>query len=143
MRRVTMGRRNEVVAFLLAAASAAFLLAFVSVAKDAFWGRSQFFEPTKFAIDVVGWSIVAFPFALLASTVLGVPMFILFSRTIGVNVATTLFSGYVVGALACLAVNDFRLFHGDVETALFVYGPIGVASSAMFWFMWRGGKQSA
>jgi hypothetical protein len=95
--------------------------------------------PAEFEFDLyaVGWFLALYLLSVVFVLLIGLPIFLLFSRMRLVNWWSAILGG-VLGGAAVLTILGFRNLSSH---AFVLYGLIGAATGLTFWFVWRLGPE--
>jgi hypothetical protein len=121
-----------VVAFLVAPLIAAFSL---SVAGSVETGLTNFS-----LLVLLGWTVVFYFYAALATAVLGLPSFLLLRKLGVVRWWSAILVGIAVGIVVFVLVDPRGLAAVLSEPRSIVWGGIGALSAFAFWAIWRRGQ---
>ena len=88
---------------------------------------------------LLGWTIVCYVYAAMATVALGLPSFLLLSKLDAVSWWSATLVGIVVGIIVFVVVNPGGMSAVLSEARSIVWGGVGALSAFVFWVIWRLG----
>ena len=122
-----------VVAFIVSPLVAAFCLSFAGAVTTANSGL----------VELIGWTVVFYPYAAIAAVVLGLPSFLILRKFGAIRWWSTMLVGVAVGIIVFAFVFPGGTSAVFSDPRSLACGSIGAFSAFIFWLIWRQGHLRA